>query len=134
MFTQKLKISIIQMKDLFFVFIGGGLGSILRYLVGLVLPKVEHGFPWSTFIVNILGSFLIGIFYALLLHPNSKFTHHHSTLLIIGLCGGFTTFSALSFECFQMIQQQQYVHLFIYLLLSICMGLVAVYLGYTICK
>lgn len=78
------------------IFLGGGTGSVLRYCVQMMLHEriVPYSFPWATFTVNILGSFLIGLFYTLSARFN--LSTEVRLLLTTGLCGGFTTFSTFS--------------------------------------
>ena len=117
------------MTGFFLVGAGGALGSMLRYAVSLIANKQ---FPSSTLIVNIIGCFFIGILAGMLVKNNV--TLYSWKFLAIGLCGGFTTFSALSLEGFEMLQQQRYFAFWAYLLLSISMGLGATFLGYLITK
>ncbi len=109
---------------------GGAIGSILRYSVAL-LP-VNKIFPYHTFIVNIAGSFLIGILLGLLL--KNTITNDGWKFLATGVCGGFTTFSAFSLEGFELLQQQRYLVFLLYFLLSIIIGLAATWFGYTLTK
>jgi len=117
------------MSRIFLVFIGGGLGSALRYLIGLVLNRSDFLTPYGTFLVNILGSFLIG----LLAGYNLRYlnlSHEYQALLIAGFLGGFTTFSAFAFENLVMIQNGRYLLFFAYFFTTLIMGLIAVALGY----
>ena len=90
------------MKDFLYIFIGGGLGSIARYGIGLIVPKYESGFPTNTFLVNIIGCFLIGLLIAFFQKTNSFHTTI-SLFFITGICGGFTTFSSFSVESISLI-------------------------------
>lgn len=119
-----------MMKNILYVFLGGGIGNALRYLVFLSMPSIT--FPYATFLVNICGSFLIGLFIALY----SENPFHQSTLLFLatGICGGFTTFSAFSKESFGMIQAQQWGLLFAYILLSVSLSIGATALGFYVGK
>jgi CrcB protein len=85
------------------------------------------GFPWSTFAVNILGSFLIGVFYAL----SARFHLSNETrlFLTVGLCGGFTTFSTFSNESLFLFKEGLYPALVSYILSSILLGVLAVWVG-----
>ena len=121
------------MKNILYVFLGGGIGSVLRYLLFLLIPSTI--FPFATFAVNIAGSFLIGLLAGLYGMSASMQSSHHGLLLFLatGLCGGFTTFSTFSKESFGLMQQQQWGLFFVYVFLSVmlCIGGTALgfYLG-----
>jgi CrcB protein len=121
------------MKQVLLVFIGGGVGSALRYMVGKFLKTSASGFPWSTFSVNVLGSLLIGILMGVTL-KNSSFSENQTLLLITGLCGGFTTFSAFAYENQVFLKEVDFTSFFIYTFGSIGLGLAAVFLGLFISK
>ena len=113
-------------KNLLLVGAGGAIGSIMRYLLFLI--TISKNFPFATFIVNIAGSFFIGILLALSIKNN--ISDNGWRFLAIGICGGFTTFSAFSLEGFQMLQQQRYFVFLLYFIVSIAGGLAATYAGY----
>ncbi|AVM56739.1 fluoride efflux transporter CrcB [Bacteroides heparinolyticus] len=118
-----------MLKTLIYIFLGGGTGSVLRYSIQLALHEriVPYSFPWATFAVNVLGSFLIGLFYTL----SSRFNLSAETriLLTTGLCGGFTTFSTFGHDGLVLIRQGFYVMFLLYTLLSITLGICAVWGG-----
>lgn len=107
------------------VFLGGGVGSILRYACTLFIPSTP--FPWATLAVNAIGSLLIGFFSAKF-YPTGSNASSLYLLLATGLCGGFTTFSTFSKESFNLMQQQQWATFFLYIIGSIvlCLGSIAV--------
>ena len=105
---------------------GGAIGSMLRYATSLLTDSKY--FPLATFIVNIAGSFFIGILLALSLREN--ISDHGWKFLATGICGGFTTFSAFSLEGLQLLQQQRYFVFLLYFVVSIVGGLTATYAGY----
>ena len=116
-------------KILIAVFLGGGTGSLLRYCVQMALHEriVPYSFPWATFAVNITGSFLIGLFYALSARFN--LSTEVRMLLTTGLCGGFTTFSAFSLELMLLLDRGQVGMALAYALLSVTLALGAVATG-----
>lgn len=126
---------IIYMKEVFYVFIGGGAGSVLRHLVsvGVGNRMTTPGlFPWATLSVNLAGSLLIGIFYSLSTQMN--LSQESRLLLTVGLCGGFTTFSTFSAEGLHLLREGFYVTFSLYALLSLAGGLLAVMAGTYIAK
>lgn len=116
-------------KLLLIIFLGGGTGSVLRYCVQMALHEriAPYSFPWATFTVNILGSFLIGLFYTLSARFN--LSTEVRMLLTTGLCGGFTTFSTFSNDGLIMIKQGFYSMFILYTLLSIVLGVTAAFAG-----
>lgn len=110
--------------------VGGAIGSMLRYAVALFTGNKL--FPYHTFIVNSIGSFLIGCLLGFLL--KNTISNDSWKFLATGFCGGFTTFSALSLEGFEMLQQQRYLIFLAYFFISITIGLSATLLGYTLTK
>lgn len=119
-------------KNILLVALGGSIGSVARYLVQKYWgANVAGGFPLSTFLINILGCLLIGVFYGLSTRTQF-FTHEHRLLLMTGLCGGFTTFSAFTLEGMNLVQQQRLSVFFLYFALSVILGLAATFAGYWI--
>ena len=120
------------MKNLVYIFIGGGLGSVLRFAVSTYSQKFYtfKSFPIGTFAVNMLGCLLMGVLISLLARADSSVKY----LLITGFCGGFTTFSAFSAENVSLWQNGNYFILLSYILLSVFIGIAAVYAGMQIVK
>lgn len=121
------------MKHILLVFLGGGIGSAIRYAIGNFFNTTSKGFPWGTFSVNIIGSLLIGVFMGLAL-KNSNFSENQTLLLVTGLCGGFTTFSAFAYENQQFLKEGDLTSFAIYTLGSISLGILSVFLGLVISK
>ena len=116
------------MKQLLLVFLGGGLGSGLRYWISKYLNSAESNIPYGTFTVNILGSLLIGILMGFAL-KNNTLSHNSLLFLATGLCGGFTTFSAFAYENQVFLKSGDIISFALYTLLSLVIGLAAVFVG-----
>ena len=86
-----------MVKQLLLVFVGGGFGSVLRFIIGKFLNNTENGIPYGTFAANIIGSLLIGIILGMAA-KNDTLTSNQTLLLATGFCGGFTTFSTFAYE------------------------------------
>ena len=122
------------MKNLFIIAFGGGLGSVLRYLTTLFVNKyINSSFPYATFLTNCLGCFMIGLFFGYL-EKNNALSQDLKLFLITGFCGGYTTFSAFSQENIQLLQSNQATSAFLYIGLSIFVGLIATWFGLFIVK
>jgi len=117
------------MKAVIFVGIGGGLGSILRYLVQISVGKhVPIHFPLGTFLVNISGCFLIGIFYSLAVR-HTGISPEWRLFLITGICGGYTTFSTYSYDGLILLKQGAGFSFILYMLGTVVLGLLATFAG-----
>lgn len=122
------------MKLVFIVGLGGGIGSMLRYLMQVFVSRhVPILFPWGTFLVNCSGCFLIGVLYALSA-KYSWLTVEWRMFLIAGLCGGYTTFSSFSYESISLFRQGAYSYFLMYTFLSVILGLLATVAGVAIFK
>lgn len=122
------------MRLLVLVFIGGGIGSMARYLFGkLVLLHFSGSFPLGTLLVNIFGCFLIGIFLTL---PEKYlgFSIYLKLFLATGFCGGFTTFSSFAYENNLLIHNKEFFYFLLYSTLSFFLGLSATWVGILLVK
>ncbi len=122
------------MLNVLAVFLGGGIGAVLRYLTGVLFVQyLKFHLPLPTFVVNVVGCFILGFVYVLCLE---KFQLNPALKLLItvGFCGGLTTFSTFSFEIFDMIQNVQYIHAALYTIGSLVIGVLAVLLGGYLCR
>jgi CrcB protein len=121
------------MQQFFIVGIGSFLGGGLRYLISVFFnQKINPDFPYATLSVNLLGCLLIGVFYGLF--EKSLINNDWKLFLTTGLCGGFTTFSALSHEALQLFKQGNIMAMLFYILISIIIGITLTYAGYLMAK
>lgn len=121
------------MKSLLLVFIGGGTGSVARYLIGKYLNSTTTGIPYGTFAANVLGSLLIGIILGWALKNNSL-SSNTALLLATGFCGGFTTFSTFAYENHVFLKSGDFMTFALYAIASFALGILAVFGGMEIAK
>ena len=122
--------------DTLLVAVGAALGGAGRHLVG-VLMKSSGGFPWSTFAVNVLGSLVLGGLSGWLARAGSDGAGTSQMIrcfAVVGVCGGFTTFSTFSNDAFRMLENSQWGLAAAYVSASVVFGLLAVFLGYLISR
>ena len=123
-----------MIKNILLVGLGGGIGSMGRYLCQKwFAANYLHSIPWGTFAVNLLGCFLIGIFWGLSF-KSFDINESWKLFLMTGLCGGFTTFSAFTLEGIGLIKEQKLLLFFSYVAASVVLGLVATYAGMKITR
>ena len=117
------------MSTYLWIALGGALGSMARYATGIYVGRwLGTGFPWSTLLINILGSFLIGAFAEsfALQWDTSQSTR---AFLIIGICGGYTTFSTFSLDIVTLLNRGEAALALTYVLASVVIGLAGLYAG-----
>jgi CrcB protein len=114
---------------LLWIAVGGAAGTVLRYLLGAPVTALTGGrFPLGTLVINVLGSFAIGLFSRTFL--NSQTTPVLRASLMVGLCGGFTTFSTFSLETIGLIEGGLYTRAATYVFLSVTLSLLATIAGF----
>lgn len=124
------------------VAIGGALGSVARYWIsGVVAENYGDTFPWGTLLINISGSFLIGTL-AAVSGPDSRWIgtitvggcdfgpSDFRQLLMMGVCGGYTTFSSFSLQTLNLVRDREWLYAGGNILMSVVLCLIAVWLGY----
>lgn len=125
-----------QLKPLLFIFLGGGIGASLRYLLSTWInvktadsTSTAVTFPWGIFACNLLGCFLIGTVYGWLKSQHPDWVH---PLFVTGLLGGFTTFSSFALDSQILLQNQAYLAAGLYAIGSLVLGITLCFVGYLI--
>jgi len=121
------------MKQALLVFLGGGLGSVLRYWMSLKLNNIENAIPYGTLLANVLGSLIIGIIFGYSA-KSGLLNENHSLLLATGFCGGFTTFSTFAYENHIYLKGGDYFGFLPYLIVTFILAISAVFLGMYVSK
>lgn len=106
---------------------GGFVGAVLRYLIGLIPMSPQNGFPVKTLLINIAGAFVIGLVVAV--GGKREWNPQLILFLKVGICGGFTTFSSFALETNQLMEQGAVWSAAGYVILSVIGGLASVYAG-----
>jgi fluoride exporter len=118
-----------MVKNILLIGLAGGVGSIARFLCQkYVHDWYPHPFPFGTFLVNILGCFLIGLFYGLS-EKGNILTPEWRIMLTTGFCGGFTTFSSFAFENVNLLKNGDFLYVGLYVAGSVILGITATYAG-----
>jgi CrcB protein len=118
-----------MLRNILIVGTGGFIGSVMRYLVQIFVEKgMATTFPWGTFIANIVGSFIIGIVFALA-EKGNFINSEWRIFLAVGVCGGFTTFSSFAYNNLNLLKDHSYGQLLWNVGGSLFFGILAVYLG-----
>lgn len=130
------------MIKLLFVFLGGGLGSVARYSVGHLVARMTPRdlepphwldlYPFATMLVNLVGCAVIGGAWAWVIARSDGQPTTTMLFLIVGVLGGFTTFSSFGWETLELIQDQRFGMAGMYVLMSVALGVLGVFGGYTI--
>ena len=116
-------------KNVLIVGLGGFLGSVSRYITTLYMHKFfPVSFPIGTFTVNIIGCFLIGLFYGIA-DKGSLMSAEWRMFLTVGFCGGFTTFSTFAYDNLGLLRDQEMFYSALYIGISVTLGLLMAYLG-----
>ena len=115
------------MMNCIIVGLGGFIGAVLRYLIGLLPVGPQNGFPLKTLLINIAGAFVIGLVVAV--GARREWNPQLILFLMVGICGGFTTFSSFALETNQLLEQGSVWSAVCYVALSVIGGLAAVCAG-----
>lgn len=113
------------------IMLGGAIGTLIRYLISVLTTTAPHDLPWSTIAINITGSFLIGFFGTMTLaHGRFPVSENVRLFVMVGICGGYTTFSSFSLQTFDLLRRGYMVRAGINVLASVVLCICAVALGH----
>ena len=116
------------------IFLGGGCGALSRYLIIDQINKIgTNSFPYGTMLVNVLGAFLIGVIYYLLM-SKIIINEQLKVFITIGFLGGFTTFSSFNLDFFKLIESGNVFPALMYALATFLTTIIAFYIGYSLSK
>ncbi len=122
------------MNQLLLIFIGGGLGSLIRFsLSKFIQGNIDKTFPFGTLGVNVLASIVLGIFVGMV-EVKSLTNPNYKALIAIGFCGGFSTFSTFSNDTLQLIQNNRMLEALMNILLNVILCILATFGGITLAK
>lgn len=122
------------MLNIIAVFVGGGIGASLRYLITAMSTRFLGLSHWGTLTANITGCFIIGYIFGLTLNRFDIFPPHVKLFLTVGFLGGLTTFSTFSCEAFCLLKDGKIMHCAAYMFISFAVGLLATFAGYALSK
>lgn len=119
-----------QLSNLFLIFLGAGCGGLLRYWISnAIYLLTDKQFPYGTLVVNVSGSLIMGFLFALIVERFNTQGPHLRSLLLIGLLGGYTTFSSFSIETINLIENSQYSSAILNMMLSTFLCVSAAWVG-----
>lgn len=113
--------------------IGGFVGSVCRYLIGLLPIETSHGFPVKTLAINVIGSFFISVL-VVLASKGKNMNPQIMLMLRVGVCGGFTTFSTFAYEAADLMKSGQMMTGFAYICISVILGVAAIFAAQLLIK
>jgi len=119
-----------MLADIILVAFGGGVGSLLRWLVGKLVPTQTNGIPWSTVLINVNGAFLIGYLSVLFsVEWHDRYGTALNSAVLTGLLGGYTTFSTMQLDAAKLMRHRSGGSSALYLIGSVVSGIIAAGIG-----
>lgn len=123
------------MREILLVFLGAGSGGVLRFLLGSwVYSYTGRNFPWGTWVINLSGSFMMGFLFVIIVHKFTNLAPHLTALILVGVLGGYTTFSSFSIETLRLLQDGKIMYAFLNVVTSSILGVFLAWVGYTLAQ
>ena len=123
------------MAEIILVFLGAGIGGVLRFVLGsLVYAFTGRNFPWGTLVINLTGSFIMGFLFVIITQKFNDLAPYLTALVLVGVLGGYTTFSSFSIETLRLFQDGKIAYAFANVLVSTVSGILLAWLGFVIAQ
>ncbi len=123
------------MREVLLVFLGAGSGGVLRFLLGsLVYSYTGRNFPWGTWVINLSGSFIMGFLFVLITQKFTNLAPYLTALILVGILGGYTTFSSFSIETLRLLQDGKIMYAMLNVLTSSILGVFLAWVGYILAQ
>lgn len=123
------------MSEIVLVFFGAGLGGVLRFILGsTVYAYTGRSFPYGTLVINLTGSFIMGFLYVYITQKFEDLTPQLTAFILVGILGGYTTFSSFSIETLRLFQDGKVLYGLINIFTSTIFGVLLAYLGFIMAK
>lgn len=123
------------MKEISLVFLGAGVGGVCRFILGsIIISIMGRSYPWGTMGINLLGSAIMGFLFVLISTRLANLSPILSPLILVGLLGGFTTFSSFSLDTLKLIQEGKIMYALSYVSISTIGGLALAGIGYVVAQ
>ena len=119
-----------MLTNILSIFIGGGIGAVLRYIISTMCRNIFSLPIIGTFIANLIGCFLIGCAFGIILNKSDIVPQTLRLFITVGFLGGLTTFSTFSFETFELIKNGKVITGLLYMIGSCLIGLILTFIGY----
>lgn len=121
------------MREIVLVFLGAGFGGVSRFVLGsLVYSYTGRNFPWGTLAINLTGSFIMGFLFVIFAQKFTNLAPYLIALVLVGVLGGYTTFSSFSIETLRLFQDGKIMYAIMNVLVSTIGGILLAWLGYAL--
>lgn len=123
------------MSEVVLVFLGAGIGGVLRFVLGsLVYAYTGRNFPWGTLVINLSGSFIMGFLFVVITQKFTNLAPYLTALILVGVLGGYTTFSSFSIETLRLFQDGKVAYAFANIFVSTIFGVLLAWFGYVLAQ